>query len=307
MSSRFSITICEMDTKPATWSDWLAKAGRPLVMGVVNVTPDSFSDGGRFYGTDAAVTHGEKLVAEGADLLDIGGESTRPGSQGVDATEQRRRVVPVIDGLRKAGIVTPVFVDTRLAEVAAAALDAGANGVNDVSALRDDPSLAGEIARRRVPVVLMHMLGTPATMQKAPAYADVVAEVTAFLKERADAAVAGGILRDRIAIDPGIGFGKTVAHNLELLRRTDALTALGLPVLVGPSRKRFIGEVLGLDQPADRDIGTLGAVAAAVLGGAAVVRVHAAAAAIDVVRMCTAIRSGSRYPQGASVPPSFRA
>jgi dihydropteroate synthase len=283
--------IREMTAAPETWSDWLAKAGRPLVMGVVNVTPDSFSDGGRFFGTDAAVVHAEKLVADGGDLLDIGGESTRPGSQDVDAAEQRRRVVPVIEGLRKAGVRTPIFIDTRSAEVAAAALDAGANGVNDISALREDAAMPALVAERGVPIVLMHMLGTPATMQKDPTYGDVIAEVAAFLEERVALAVAHGIPRSRLAIDPGIGFGKTAAHNLELLRRTDVLAGLGVPVVVGPSRKRFIGEVLGIDEPANRDVGTLAAVAAAVLGGAAVVRVHEAAMAIQIVRMCAAIRA----------------
>jgi dihydropteroate synthase len=285
-----------MSTAGQSWSDWLAAAGRPLVMGVVNVTPDSFSDGGRFLDACAAIEHAGRLVADGADLLDVGGESTRPGAEPVDAAEQRRRVVPVIEGLREAGLATPIFVDTRRADVAAAALDAGATGVNDVSALRDDPAMAALLARRNAPVVLMHMLGTPATMHRNPAYQDVVGEVAAFLRERVRFAVASGIGRDRIAIDPGIGFGKTVSHNLELLRRTDALAGMGLPVLVGPSRKRFIGEILGIDRPAERDVGTLAAVAAAVLGGADVVRVHEVAMTSQVVRVAWAIRGGLRGP-----------
>jgi len=275
---------------PETWRDWLSRAGRPLVMGIINVTPDSFSDGGLFERPDAAVRRAACLAADGADLLDVGGESTRPGAGPVAPDEQCRRVVPVIEGVRRLGIGMPIFVDTRSAAVAAAALDAGATGVNDVSALRDDPAMAKLVADRRAPIVLMHMQGTPESMQQRPHYRDVVAEVAAFLRERIEYAVAKGIGRDRIAVDPGIGFGKTTSHNLELLRRIDAFTGLGVPVLVGPSRKRFIGEVLGIERPADRDAGTLGAVAAAVLGGAEVVRVHEVAAAAQVVRVCAAIR-----------------
>ena len=248
-------------------------------MGIVNVTPDSFSDGGRFFSTESAVAHARRLVAEGADLLDVGGESTRPGAEPVDEDEQRRRTAPVIAGIRSAGIAQPIFVDTRKAGVAAAALDAGATGINDISAFRDDPGMAVLVAERRVPVVLMHMRGTPATMQAAPAYADVVA-------------TAAGVRPACIAVDPGIGFGKTTEHNLELLRRVDALLSLNKPVLIGPSRKRFLGEILGLPQPADRDTATLGAVAAAVLGGAAVVRVHEVAAVRQIVALCSAIRRG---------------
>lgn len=261
-------------------------------MGIVNVTPDSFSDGGRFFSTESAVAHARRLVAEGADLLDVGGESTRPGAEPVDEDEQRRRTAPVIAGIRSAGIAQPIFVDTRKAGVAAAALDAGATGINDISAFRDDPGMAVLVAERRVPVVLMHMRGTPATMQAAPAYADVVAEVVAFLRERIAFATAAGVRPACIAVDPGIGFGKTTEHNLELLRRVDALLSLNKPVLIGPSRKRFLGEILGLPQPADRDTATLGAVAAAVLGGAAVVRVHEVAAVRQIVALCSAIRRG---------------
>lgn len=275
---------------PETWSDWLARAGRPLVMGVVNVTPDSFSDGGAWLETAAAVEHARRLVADSADLLDIGGESTRPGSQPVDASEQQRRVVPVIEGIRRAGLETPVFVDTRSADVARAALDAGADGVNDISALRDDDAMAGLVAERRAPVVLMHMLGDPATMQADPAYGHVVPEVAIFLKRRAEFAVDRGISPDRIAIDPGIGFGKALEHNLDLLHRTDVFAGLGFPLLVGPSRKRFIGQILRVADPAQRDTGTLGAVAAAVLGGASIVRVHEVAATRQVVEVCAAIR-----------------
>ncbi len=275
-----------------TWSDWLARARRPLVMGIVNVTPDSFSDGGLYADPAAAVTRAACHVADGADLLDIGGESTRPGAEPVSPAVQRQRVAPVIGAIRDVGVRVPIFVDTRLAEVAEAALKAGATGINDISALRDDPQMAALAAERRCPVILMHMQGTPATMQANPSYADVVVEVAAFLRERVLAAMARGIPRECVAIDPGIGFGKTTTHNLELLRRLDALTSLDVPVLVGPSRKRFLGEVLGIDRPADRDVGTLAAVAAAVLGGASVVRVHEAAATRQVVEVCAAIRRG---------------
>ena len=275
---------------PTSWPEWLALAGRPLVMGVVNVTPDSFSDGGRFLTCDNAVAQAIRLVTDGADLLDIGGESTRPGAEPVSVVQQCGRIVPVIVALRESGITVPVFVDTRSAEVAAAALDTGADGINDISALRDDPEMASLVAERQAPIVLMHMQGTPATMQAAPRYTDVVAEVAAFLAERVWAACGQGVALDRIAVDPGIGFGKTTEHNLELLANTDKLVAVGPPVVVGPSRKRFIGELLGIEHPADRDTGTLGAVAAAVLGGAAVVRVHEAAAARQIVQLCHAIR-----------------
>lgn len=261
-------------------------------MGIVNVTPDSFSDGGAFLEPAVAIDHGLRLIDEGADLLDIGGESTRPGAEPVPPQEQCRRILPVLDGLRRSGARVPLFVDTRSAAVARAALDAGADGINDISALRDDPAMSELVAERSCPVILMHMKGTPATMQLAPAYGDVVAEVVAFLQERVEYAVARGIASDRIAIDPGIGFGKTTDHNLALLKRTDALVSTGRPVVVGPSRKRFIGDLLGIGRPADRDIGTLGAVAAAVAGGAAVVRVHAVAMARQVVVVCAAIRKG---------------
>lgn len=281
---------------PASWGDWLVNAGRPLVMGVINVTPDSFSDGGRFSSTAAAVTQAGALVADGADLLDVGGESTRPGASPVSADEQIHRVVPLIEAIRRAGLTVPVFVDTRLADVALAALRAGASGVNDVSALRQDPHMISVIASRRVPIVLMHMLGTPADMQDNPTYDDVVADVRTFLQERIAFAAANGIPADRVAIDPGIGFGKTTHHNLELLRRIDVLATMGLPVLVGPSRKRFIGEILGIARPGDRDTGTLAAVAAAILGGAKIVRVHDVRAARQVADLCAAIRDGWTAP-----------
>jgi dihydropteroate synthase len=271
-------------------------------MGIINVTPDSFSDGGRFLERGDALAHARRLIADGADLLDIGGESSRPGAEPVPADEQIHRVRPVIEAARAAGIDAPIFVDTRLAAVADAALAAGATGVNDIAALRDDPDLAPLVASRRCPVVLMHMAGTPKSMQADPRYRDVVAEVRAFLAERAAAAVAAGIARDRIAVDPGIGFGKTLDHNLTILAHTDALVELGFSVLVGPSRKRFIGELLGIDDPAGRDTATLAAVAAAVLGGASAVRVHEVAAARDVATLAAAIARARTHVVPGSQP-----
>jgi dihydropteroate synthase len=241
------------------------------VIGVVNVTPDSFSDGGAFLDPGRAITQAKRLLAEGAVLVDIGGESTRPGSEGVSAAAELRRVEPVLEGL--AGL--PVSIDTSKAEVARRALELGAVLVNDVTALRADPDLAGVVADANAYLCLMHMLGEPRTMQDAPRYDDVVAEVASFLEERLAAAVAAGIQEERVCLDPGLGFGKTVKHNLELLARMDELVAIGRPVLVGASRKRFLGRILG-----DREAvtGTVAAgVAVNVLAyerGASLFRVH---------------------------------
>ena len=222
-------------------------------MGVVNVTPDSFSDGGDYLDPDIAVRHALRLAEEGSDLLDVGGESTRPGSVGVDAETERRRIVPVIEGIRAGGVAARVSVDTSKAAVAAAALDAGADYVNDVTALRGDPELAGLIADRGVDVCLMHMLGSPRTMQEDPRYGDVVDDVKAFLEQRMAAAVRAGIAEDRIELDPGIGFGKTLTHNLELIDRLDELVALGRPVVLGTSRKAVLGRITGRDVVDARD------------------------------------------------------
>src|SRR4051812_47694677 len=211
------------------------------VMGVVNVTPDSFSDGGLWLDHDDAVAHGRELAAEGAGILDIGGESTRPGADPVDAGEERRRVIPVIEQLRETG--AQLSIDTMKASVAHTALEAGATLVNDISALRFDPDLAGVCADAGCDVCLMHMLGEPRTMQRDPRYGDVVSEVKAFLAERLDFASAAGIAEERILLDPGIGFGKTVEHNLTLLRRLDEIAALGRPVVIGTSRKSFLGKI----------------------------------------------------------------
>jgi dihydropteroate synthase len=241
------------------------------LMGVVNVTPDSFSDGGLYLDPEAAIAHGRELVAAGAEILDVGGESTRPGADPVDAEEELRRVVPVIQGLRGCGC--ELSVDTSKAEVAAAALDAGATIVNDVTALRGDPEMAALCAERGATVVLMHMLGEPRTMQDNPRYGDVVVEVKGFLAGRLEAAVAAGIAEERIWLDPGIGFGKTPAHNMELLRRLGELRELGRPLVIGTSRKSFIGKVDG-SGAGERLGGTIASSVLAAAEGAAVLRVH---------------------------------
>jgi dihydropteroate synthase len=263
---------------------------RTLVMGVLNVTPDSFSDGGRHFSTAAAIGRAEAMAGEGADLIDVGGESTRPGSDPVDDDEQIRRVVPVIEQVAKR-LPVVISVDTTRAAVAAAALDAGAHVVNDIAAGRDDPDLFPLVARRRAPIVLMHMQGRPKTMQQNPHYEDVVAEVSGFLNERLITAGIHGIDVDRILLDPGIGFGKSTAHNLELLRRLMELTVLGRPIVIGTSRKRFVAQVTGEgeDDPSQRLFGTAASVAWSIANGAAVVRVHDIGPMRRVVRMIDAI------------------
>ncbi|MDQ1499933.1 MAG: dihydropteroate synthase [Actinomycetota bacterium] len=281
---------------------------RPAVMGIVNVTPDSFSDGGQFLDPGRAVEHGLALAAAGAAVLDVGGESTRPGSHPVPADEQRRRVVPVIRRLAaEAGV--PVSIDTADASVAAAALDAGATVVNDVTAGRGDPEMLPVVAAAGAGYVFMHMQGTPATMQADPRYDDVVAEVGAFLAERREAAREAGIIDDRLMADPGLGFGKTVAQNLALLARVgDVARAVGVPVLVGPSRKGFIGvaggrpgQPLPVDQ---REDGTLAAVVWALDHGAAMVRVHDVAPAVEALRVLAAVAAAT--PTDPDPPVSWR-
>lgn len=241
------------------------------LMGVVNVTPDSFSDGGLYLDPAAAVAHGRELAEAGADILDVGGESTRPGAEAVSVEEELRRVVPVVEGLT--AVEAEVSVDTSKAAVAAAALEAGATIVNDVTALRSDPEMAVLCAERGATVVLMHMLGDPRTMQEDPRYGDVVEEVRGFLAERLAAALAAGIEEERIWLDPGIGFGKTPAHNMELLRRLGELRELGRPLVVGTSRKSFIGKVDG-SAAGERLGGTIASSILAAAEGAEVLRVH---------------------------------
>jgi dihydropteroate synthase len=276
---------------PAEFDSWLIDPNRrPLVMGVLNVTPDSFSDGGKFSTADAAVAHAEAMVAAGAELIDIGGESTRPGSPAVPPDAQIDRVVPVLR--RIASLPAVMSTDTQRADVAAAALDAGAHVVNDISGGRNDPQILPLVARRKVPVILMHMQGTPQTMQDNPRYGDVVAEVADFLRERTVAAQSAGVVLDHILLDPGIGFGKSMSHNLELIRRQSELTKLGRPLVIGTSRKGFIGKITGEPEPRNRLFGTAASVAWAVANGAAIVRVHDVRPMVQVVRMIEAIRSG---------------
>ena len=260
---------------------------RPLLMGIVNVTPDSFFDGGRFCDPQRAVAHALRLVEEGADLLDIGAESTRPGALPVDEQEERRRLVPVVAAVAKA-VSVPISVDTSKAEVARAAIDAGAIMVNDVTALRGDSAMVGVVAQAGVALVLMHMQGTPDIMQHAPRYDDVVGEVAQFLAERVRYAIDQGVARDRIVVDPGIGFGKTLGHNLDLLANLRVFAELGYPVLVGPSRKGFIGQLT--DQSVEaRGWGTAGVVALAVEQGANILRVHDVGPMKDVAKVAVAI------------------
>lgn len=279
------------------WDDHRLILGeRTRIMGIVNVTPDSFSDGGRYLDAEAAVAQGLRLAEEGADILDVGGESTRPFSDPVSAEEEIRRVVPVIRSL--AGQVrTPISVDTNKAAVAEAALDAGAAIVNDVSAGRVDPDLLPLAGRRGVPVILMHMKGTPKTMQKNPEYADLIGEIRAFLANARDRADAAGVDPDRVILDPGIGFGKTFAHNLSILRRLDAFSDLNAPLLVGVSRKAFIRRLVReadgpepLPDGPSVETGSQAAVSTAVLGGAHIVRVHDVARTRDTLRVIDAIR-----------------
>lgn len=264
---------------------------RTLLMGVVNVTPDSFSDGGQFLETGKAIEHGARLAAEGADILDVGGESTRPGAEQVDAETECSRVLPVIEGLvREIGV--PISIDTSKGAVARRALDAGAAVVNDVTALRGDPEMAGVVARSGAPVVLMHMQGTPRTMQEHPRYDDLMGEIVASLRESMGLAADAGIEEGQIVVDPGLGFGKTVEHNLEVLRRLGELRSLGRPILVGPSRKSFIGKLTGA--PAgERLFGTAATVALAIARGAHIIRVHDVAAMRQVARMADAILRGA--------------
>jgi dihydropteroate synthase len=275
--------------------------GRVAVVGILNVTPDSFSDGGRYVEPAAAAARAEEIVAEGGDAVDIGAESTRPGAAPVPEGEELRRLLPVLKAVR-ARIEVPILVDTYKAAVARAALDEGADAINDVSAGRD-PAMFAIAAAAGAPIVLMHMQGTPATMQGTPTYPgdDVVGVVRAFLQVRIAAALAAGVARDRIVVDPGIGFGKTPAHNLVLISRLEAIVALGHPVLIGPSRKRFIAAVVN-GAPLDRLEGTAAAVALAIDRGASMVRVHDIAPMVRVVRMAEALRRFRHDPTAGGDP-----
>lgn len=258
-------------------------------MGVLNVTPDSFFDKGRFFDKQKAVSHALKMIHDGADIIDIGGESTRPGAKEVSADEELKRVMPVIKAL--AGkIKKPISIDTRKAIVAKEALNAGACIVNDISALNHDPLMAGVAASHRAAVILMHMKGRPENMQDSPKYKDVIKEISAYLKKSIKAAVNAGIKKEDIIIDPGIGFGKTLEHNLEILRQLQKFTVLGHPICIGTSRKSFIAKLTGSDDPDDRLTGTIATCAIAVINGANILRVHDVKEAVQTARIADRMR-----------------
>lgn len=269
---------------------WLTQSDpRPLVMGILNVTPDSFSDGGQFASAEAALAQGRRMIAEGADLLDIGGESTRPGAARVSALEQIARVCPVVRAIRRESDIA-ISIDTTLAPVAEAAVAAGASILNDVAAGREDPPILSFAARQKLPIILMHMLGEPGTMQDNPTYTDVTREVADFLRKRAAVAMQAGIPASQILLDPGIGFGKTVEHNLQLLRDLPQLASLGHRLLVGTSRKRFLGSIIGAANPQERVHGSTASAAWSILHGATIVRVHDVLPTVQTLAVLQAIR-----------------
>ncbi len=263
---------------------------RPLIMGILNVTTDSFSDGGRFADYDRALAQAFELIAAGADILDVGGESTRPGSDPVALTAEIERVTPIIRAVRERSDIA-ISIDTTKSEVALQALSAGADIINDVSSLRFDPDMARVAAESGAPLILMHMLGTPRTMQINPVYESVVSEIIEFLEERMRFAARNGIERSQIIIDPGIGFGKTVAHNLHIIKNLDCFSCMDRPILLGVSRKRFIGSVLGRTE-GERELGTAIANAFGIAAGAHILRVHDVAFHREAIRMAEAVRSG---------------
>jgi dihydropteroate synthase len=279
------------------WAGHHLKLGaHTCIMGILNVTPDSFSDGGKFFAFDRAVAQAEKLVADGADILDVGGESTRPFSDAVTEEEETRRVVPVIEAVSKR-VTVPISIDTCKAGVARRAIEAGASIINDIGALRIDPDMAKVAAAANVPVILMHMLGTPKTMQVSPEYDHLLAEITAFLAAAIANAVSHGISKSRIIIDPGIGFGKTIRDNLTLIRCLSTFSSLEAPILIGPSRKSFIRNLLKAADPHGHDpdtesieTGTQAAVAAGILNGAHILRVHDVARTRTTVRLMDAMK-----------------
>jgi dihydropteroate synthase len=286
-------------TRPREWKlarRTLAVGGRTLVMGVLNVTPDSFSDGGQFFDLERAAARAAEMLADGADIIDVGGESTRPGGARVAPEEELRRIVPIVARLCAQMPDALVSVDTTKAEVARAALDAGAEIVNDISALRFDEGVADVVARSGAGLVLMHSRGTPATLHSLPPVADIMAEVSESLRRSIAVAEERGVARTQLALDPGIGFGKSQQQNLELLARLDALAAefADFPLLVGTSRKSFIGRLLGDAPPERRLHGTMASVTAAILGGAHIVRVHDVRAAVETARIADAIKAVNR-------------
>jgi dihydropteroate synthase len=262
---------------------------RTLIMGILNITPDSFSDGGRFADYDRALTRAFELISAGADILDVGGESTRPGSAPVPLDVELERVVPIIRAVRESSDI-PISVDTNKAEVALRSLEAGADIINDISSLGFDAAMARVAAESGAPVILMHMLGTPRTMQVNPVYDSVISEITAFLEERMKFAVQNGIERDQMIVDPGIGFGKTITHNLNIIRDLDFFSCMDRPILLGVSRKRFIGTILDRNER-ERELGTAVANSFGILAGAHILRVHDVAFHREAVRMADAIMS----------------
>ena len=267
----------------------LLDLSRPQVMGILNITPDSFSDGGNFLAADVAVARAREMVEQGADIIDVGGESTRPGARAVAEQEELERVIPVIEAISK-DLAVPVSVDTSKASVMGAAVEAGAGLINDVRALRE-PGALEAAAKANVPVCLMHMQGQPRTMQESPEYADVVGDVVDFLRERSEACLAAGIDADQIVLDPGFGFGKTLAHNRRLMQELEQVGQMGYPLLVGVSRKRMIGELLGGREVDDRVLGSVGAACAAAGKGAAILRVHDVKETADALRVFGALWS----------------
>jgi dihydropteroate synthase len=281
-------------TSGEVWKDLLVQP-RPLIMGVINITPDSFADGGHFFNHDTAVSHALALVAAGADILDFGGESTRPYSNPTPLDEELRRILPVIEQVRAQSPI-PISIDTYKSRVARAALEVGANIINDISAMQFDPHMVHLAREYGVPVILMHMKGTPREMQTDPHYDDLIGELRAFFSERLEFALAHGLSRELLVLDPGIGFGKTFQHNMEILNNLDAFLDLGCPLLIGPSRKAFLGHLLGGLPPAERDVATLAALTIAVQRGAHIVRVHNVAYAKQFFTVLNAISQVRRDP-----------
>ncbi len=274
-----------------SWSDYILDLDeRTHVMGVLNVTPDSFSDGGRYFGPDRAVEHGLQMARDGADIVDVGGESTRPYAKRLTCSEEMDRVIPVIEALKRE-LSIPISIDTYKSEVAQGCLNAGASIINDISALRFDPHMASVAAQGDVPLILMHMKGTPENMQENPLYHDLISEISEFLKDAIDRCVAAGVREDLILVDPGIGFGKTFDHNLAVIKELSRFKSLGRPILLGTSNKAFIGHILGKGVN-ERETGSMATVAAGVMNGAHIVRVHNVKKTVETVRVIDAIRRG---------------
>lgn len=274
-----------------SWSDYILDLDeRTHVMGVLNVTPDSFSDGGRYFGPDRAIEHGLQMARDGADIVDVGGESTRPYAKRLTCSEEMDRVIPVIEALKRE-LSIPISIDTYKSEVAQGCLNAGASIINDISALRFDPHMASVAAQGDVPLILMHMKGTPENMQENPLYHDLISEISEFLKDAIDRCVAAGVREDLILVDPGIGFGKTFDHNLAVIKELSRFKSLGRPILLGTSNKAFIGHILGKGV-SERETGSMATVAAGVMNGAHIVRVHNVKKTVETVRVIDAIRRG---------------